>query len=90
MEKSIHTFAGTTLEVRLLEPPLEDSTLKDALEISHIPAECDEETIELYFENPKSGGCPGGVKSVQIIGGGVARVQFIDELSKCIICEMVN
>ena len=63
---------------------MEDSTLKDTLEISNLPQGCDEETIELYFENPKSGGCSGGVKSIQIIGDGVARVQFINDLSKCI------
>ena len=61
---------------------MEDNTLKDTLEISNLPQECDEETMQLYFENPKSGGCPGGVKNIEIIGGGVARVQFVDDQSK--------
>ena len=78
----MHTFAGTTLEVRPFKPPLEDNTLKDTLEISNLPKECDEETIQLYFESPKSGSCPGGVKSVQIIGDGVAQIQFVDDQSK--------
>jgi hypothetical protein len=70
--------------VRPFEPPVADSVLKDTLEISSLPQECDEETIKLYFENSKSGGCPGGVKGVQIIGNGVARVQFVNDQSKYI------
>ena len=80
----MHIFSGTTLEVRPFEPPVKDSTSKDTLEISNLPQECDEETIQLYFESPKFGGCPGGVKSIQIVGNGVARVQFIDEKCKYI------
>ena len=63
---------------------MENSTSKDTLEISNLPQECDKETIQLYFESPKSGGHPDGVKSIQIIGDGVARVQFIDEKGKYI------
>lgn len=84
LEKSTHIFAGATLEVRPFEPPVEDSISNDTLEISNLPQECDEDAIQLYFENPKSGGCPGGVKHVQIIGNGVVRVQFIDDRSKYI------
>ena len=84
LEKSTHTFADATLEVRPFEPPVEDNTSNNTLEISNLPQECDEDAIQLYFENPKSGGCPGGVKNVQIIGNGVVRIQFIDDRSKYI------
>ena len=84
LEKSTHTFAGATLEVRPFEPPVEDSTSNDTLKVSNLPQDCDTEAVQLYLENPKSGGCPGGVKNIQIIGNGVVQVQFIDDQSKYI------
>ncbi|MCG8626999.1 MAG: hypothetical protein MJE68_33985 [Proteobacteria bacterium] len=84
LEKSMHTFSGATLEVRPFEPPVEDSTPNDTLEIRNLPQECDKEEIQLYFENPKAGGRPGGVKNIQIMGNGVVQVLFIDDQSKYI------
>ena len=62
---------------------VETDQLGDTLEVRNFPASVSKDLVELYFENPKSGGCDGAVKSVSITGPGVAQVRFSSPTSEC-------
>ena len=78
--KRVHKFLGVELQVRFLQ----ESTCKtaDTLEVSGLPEGISEDLIELYFENPKSGGCEGAIKSISFLGPTTACVQFTSDESK--------
>lgn len=88
---------GVTVEIVSQLPPdfhqaEQDSTISsqvssegaecDTLEVSNLPSKATEETLDLYFESPKSGGCEDAVKSVTIVQPGIAHVQFHDPQGK--------
>ena len=76
LEKNVHKLQGTELQVKCWLPSVEESSMSDTLEVSGLPQSCSEELLELYFENPKHGGCSGGVKAIKNIRPGVAQVTF--------------
>jgi hypothetical protein len=61
---------------------MEESLPNDTLEISNLPPGTHADTLELYFESWRSGGCAGGVKNITFISPGIAQVQFNSESSK--------
>ena len=48
----------------------------DVLEVSGLPPNADGDTLEMYFEGSRSGGCEGAVKDCTFISPGVAQVKF--------------
>ena len=83
LSKKDHTFNGAKLQVGYYDSSCsEESLLNDTLEISNLPPDTHKDTLELYLESPKSGGCDGGVKNIMFVSPGVARVQFNSETSK--------
>lgn len=50
----------------------------DTLLISNLPEKANEFLIEMYFENPKSGGCEGAIEKIHFVEPKVAQVQFKD------------
>jgi RNA recognition motif-containing protein len=64
------------METELKELPL------DTLEVSNLPSDVTKDVLELYFENPKSGGQDGAVKDVSFVSPGVAHVKFSDPESE--------
>ena len=86
LAKEEHKLKGSIIQVCYFEDSedkAETDQLRDTLEVSNLPADVSEELLEFYFESPKSGGCEGAVKSVTIIGPGIAQVQFSTDKSKC-------
>lgn len=86
LAKEEHKLKGSIIQVCYFEDnedKVETDQLHDTLEISNFPANISEDLVEFYFENPRSGGCEGAVKSVTIIGPGVAQVQFSTDTSEC-------
>ena len=53
-------------------------SLCDTLLISNLPEKANELLIEMYFENPRSGGCEGAIKKLHFVKPKVAQVQFKD------------
>ena len=86
MTKKEHKLKGSIVQVCYFEDN-EDKTetdqLRDTLEVSNFPVDVSKDLVELYFENPRSGGCEGAVKSITIIGPGAAQVQFSTDTSEC-------
>ena len=68
----------------------EEGERSTTLEVSNIPVDIKEDFLQMYFENPKSGGCADCVKDITIIKPGIAHVQLTDAASKSSvhICEM--
>ena len=84
--KKEHKLKGSIIQVCYFEDnedKAETDQLRDTLEVSNFPADVSKELVELYFENPRSGGCEGAVKSITIIGPGVAQVQFSTDTGEC-------
>ena len=82
----MHKLNGSLLQVRYFDcdgDKVETDQLGDTLEVRNFPASVSKEFVELYFENQKSGGCDGAVKSVTITGPGVAQVRFSSPTSEC-------
>ena len=50
----------------------------DTLLISNLPENASEFLVEMYFENPKSGGCEGAIEKIHFIKPKVAQVKFKD------------
>ena len=50
----------------------------DTLEVRNLPHSVSTDALQLYFENPKSGGCVDGVKEITIMESGVACIQLTD------------
>lgn len=83
LAKQEHKFLGAKLQVKYyVSTCIEECPPKDTLEISNLPVNIHVDTLELYLESPKSGGCAGGVKEIKIVSPGIARVQFNSETSK--------
>jgi hypothetical protein len=78
--KRVHKLQKVELQVRFLQ----ESTCKpaDTLKVSDLPEGTSEDILELYFENPKSGGCEGAVKSISFHGPTTACIQFTSDESK--------
>ena len=60
----------------------EGSETGTTLEVSNIPVDMKEDYLQMYFENPKSGGCADCVKDITIIKPGIAHIQLTDAASK--------
>ena len=93
MAKEVHRLQESILQVSYFddqEDKAETDQLDDTLEVSNFPTDVSEYVVELYFENPKSGGCDGGVKSVTIIGPGVAQVQFSSATSEYVVVVFIT
>lgn len=58
------------------------ASVNNTIEVSNLPQDCTEDMLELYFDNPRSGGCVGGVKAVQMVGVGLAQIEFINASSE--------
>ena len=83
LSKEEHRFDGAKLQVSYCDSSCtEESLPNDTLEISNLPPDTHEDTLELYLESRRSGGCDGGVKNIMFVTPGVARVQFNSETSK--------
>ena len=54
----------------------------DTLLISNLPENADEFLIEMYFENPKSGGCEEAIEKIHFVEPKIAQVQFKDPQGK--------
>ena len=52
------------------------------LEVSNIPANVEGDYLQMYFENPKSGGCADCVKDITIVEPGIAHIQLTDAAGK--------
>ena len=50
----------------------------DTLLISNLPEKANEFLVEMYFENPKSGGCEGAIEKIHFVEPKVAQVKFKD------------
>jgi hypothetical protein len=86
MAKEMHKLKESILQVCYFEDnedKAESDQLRDTLEVGNFPADVSNDLVELYFENPRSGGCDGAVKSIKIVGPGVAQVQFSTDTSEC-------
>ena len=85
MKKSIHKFQGNILKVKVYTPSVETELEEfpvDILEVSNLPSDVTEDTLELYFESPKSGGHDRAVQDISFISPGVAHVKFSDTESE--------
>ena len=82
LAKEEHRFHGTKLQVKCYDSCTEECPPKDTLEISNLPPDIHADTLELYLESRKSGGCAGAVKEILSVSSGIARVQFNSETSK--------
>lgn len=85
-----HMIEGHNISVKLQpanqsppeSPPLSDqpdseSEIEcDVLEVSGLPPKADIDTLEMYFETQRSGGCDGGVINCTFISPKVAQVKF--------------
>ena len=58
------------------QPDSESETECNVLEVSGLPPKADSDTLEMYFEGPRSGGCEGAVENCIFISPGVAQVKF--------------
>ena len=79
MAKRPQKFRGVELEIKYAKCGQSLSSVEisdDTLEVSNLPGNISEEYLQLYFENPKSGGCDDAVKSITFLRPGVAKVQF--------------
>ena len=69
---------------KLTSKPLKKGVIVDAqlykasvtIQISNMTKHYEEEFMNMYFENPKSGGGPGKVSDVEMLGNGEATVTF--------------
>ena len=83
LAKEEHKFYGAKLQVKYYDSSCTEECLpKDTLQISNLPPDIHADTLELYLESRKSGGCAGGVKSITFVSPGTVRVQFNSETSK--------
>lgn len=58
------------------QPDSETEMECDVLEVSGLPPKADRDTLEMYFEGPRSGGCEGAMENCTFISPGVAQVKF--------------
>ena len=56
--------------------------MDDTLQISNLPEHISKEYLQFYLESPKSGGSADGVKDIQIMSTGMAKVLFSSPKSK--------
>ena len=85
LAKEGHKLRGNELQMTLYTPGpanIKADIVADTLEVSSLPDNITEDTLELYFENRKSGGHEGAVKKISMIGPKEARVQFSNPESK--------
>ena len=85
LKKKIHKLQGTELQVKVYQVKLlasPYSRTRDTLEVTGLPDDISKDVLELYFENPKSGGCPDAVKNISFPRHGVAQIQFTSDTSK--------
>ena len=67
---------GVKLQVKYsCQDECSPSTVDDVLEITNLPHDIHEDTLELYLENSKSGGSCGAVKEITVVAPGMARVK---------------
>ena len=95
-----HTLQRASLKIEYMchnqeEAGFDYNEIQDTLEVSNLPSDVSEDILELYFDNPRSGGCEGAVKAVSLIRQGVAKVQFSSAKSElpynCIhACELLS
>ena len=79
MAKRPQKFKGLELDMKYSKTDQESSSVElsdDTLQVSNLPENVSKEYLEFYFESPKSGGCPDGVKNVTLIRPGMAKVLF--------------
>ena len=87
--KKRHKITRKQVQVEVLPPPIEpaisetlpqlESTLSSSsnvLLVSNLQENVDEHLIEMYFENPKSGGYDGAVENVDFVEPKVVRITF--------------
>ena len=78
--KRVHKLLDIELQVRFLQEPARKPA--DTLEVSGLPEGISEDLIELYFENAKSGGCAGAIKSISFLGPTTACIQCTSDEGK--------
>ena len=86
--KEEHKVGGSQVQVKYAKLSDEQDGMQEGgecnttLEVSNIPANMKEDYLQMYFENPKSGGCADCVKDITIVEPGIAHVQLIDAAGK--------
>lgn len=83
--KNEHKVGGLQVQVKFMklsDEQDEGDECGTALEVSNIPANVNEDYLQMYFENPKSGGRADCVKDITIIKPGIAHIQLTDAASK--------
>ena len=90
MAKDMHKLKGSILQVRYFDGKEDKTEIDNTLEVSNFPNDVSEDLVELYFENSKSGGRAGAVKSVTVMGSGIAQVQFSSSTSEYSIYHFCN
>ena len=86
--KDEHKVGGSQVQVKYAKLSDEQDVMQEAgecgstLEVSNIPANVEGDYLQMYFENPKSGGCADCVKDITIVKPGIAHVQLTDAAGK--------
>ena len=83
MARTPQMFRGVELKMKYSQVISSSEISDDILEVSNLPEQVSKELLEYYFESPKSGGCPNGVKDVTLLRPGVAKVLFSSPDSEC-------
>ena len=94
--KDEHKLGGSQVQVKYAKLSDEQDVTQEAgeyctaLEVSNIPANMEGDYLQIYFENPKSGGCADCVKDITFIEPGIAHVQLTDAAGKPSMNLMCN
>jgi hypothetical protein len=85
LAKQDHVLEGSELKIQCYSaesedvvPTVPETGSIDTLEVRNLPHNVSTDTLQLYFESRKSGGCEDGVKQITFVESGVARVQLTD------------